>query len=185
MTAPLRAVALLLCGLLVFTACEEGPENTRAGGGGGGGDGVDTDFEDDGGATLTTELDLGGPFAEDPSITGQLGPMALSISTLRNPIETPSVFIDLTNPGGGTLTGVSLTAGLQLGGGTPPATEQPLVVSARSDEGECSLAEATPQAATVTCAFGDVVAGGTVGVDLVITSLPKLSIALNLEARGG
>ncbi|MGH2750095.1 MAG: hypothetical protein ACRDK3_04375 [Actinomycetota bacterium] len=189
MTASGRAGALLLCALLLGAACGEGDENDRAGGdragGGTGGDGVDTEFEDDGGATLSTELDLGGPFAEDPSATGQLGPMAVSISSLRNPIETPSVFIDLTNPGGATLTGVSLTAGLELGGGTPPATEQPLVLSAQSGEGDCSLADASPQSATVSCAFGDVAAGGTVGVDLVITSLPKLSIALSLEAGGG
>jgi hypothetical protein len=183
--APVLAVAV--CTMLTFAACgeDEGGGRNQAGGGGGGGDSFNIELEEDGGATLTTELDLGGPFAEDPSTTGQLGPMAVAISSSRASTTTPSVFIDLTNPGSATLTGVSLTAQVQDSGGTPPATDQALVLSAESAEGDCSVSGATPQSATVSCAFGDVTAGATVGVDLVITGLPRLSIGLGLEAGGG
>jgi hypothetical protein len=183
-----RTLTLVVCTTLTLAACgeDDGGGRNRAGdGGGGGGDSFDTEFEEDGGATLTTELDLGGPLAEDPSTTGQLGPMAVAISSSRASTTTPSVFIDLTNPGSATLTGVSLTAQLQDSGGTPPATDQALVLSAESAEGDCSVSGATPQSATVSCAFGDVAAGATVGVDLVITGLPRLSIGLALEAGGG
>jgi hypothetical protein len=182
-----RILTLVLCTMLTLAACgeDDGGGRDQAGGGGGGGDNFNTNLDDDGGATLTTELDLGGPFAEDPSTTGQLGPMAASISSSRASTTTPSVFIDLTNPGEATLTGVSLTAQLQDSGGTPPATDQALVLSAESAEGDCSVSGATTQSATVSCAFGDVAAGATVGVDLVITGLPRLSIGLDLEAAGG
>jgi hypothetical protein len=189
MRKPASVLPFIICTLLTFGSCgdDDGGGTNRAGGGGGGGggDSVDTEFEEDGGATLTTELDLGGPFAEDPSASGQLGPMTVAISSARASIETPSVFIDLTNPGGATLTGVTLTAQLQDGGGTPPATDQALVLSAESAEGDCSVSGATPQSATVSCAFGDVAAGATVGVDLLITGLPRLSMALGLQAGGG
>ena len=185
MRRPTFVLSLLVCTMLTFASCgdDDGGSN-QAGGGGGGGDSFNTELEEDGGAALTTELDLGGPFAEDPSATGQLGPMAVSISSSRASTTTPSVFIDLTNAGGSTLTGVTLTAQLQDSGGTPPATDQALVLSASGD-GDCSVSGATPQSATVTCAFGDVAAGATVGVDLVITGLPRLSIALGLQAGGG
>jgi len=187
MRKPAFVLPLVVCTLLTFGSCgdDDGGGTNRAGGGGGDGDTVDTEFEEDGGAAFTTELDLGGPFAEDPSTSGQLGPMEVAISSSRASTATPSVFIDLTNPGGATLTGVTLTAQLQDGGGTPPATDQALVLSADSAEGDCSVSGSTPQSATVSCAYGDVAAGATVGVDLVITGLPRLSIALGLQAGGG
>lgn len=177
---------LVVCTMLTFASCgdDDGGGSNQAGGGGGG-DSVNTELEEGEGAALTTELDLGGPFAEDPSTSGQLGPMSVAITSSRASTATPGVFIDLTNPGGATLTGVSLTVQVQDSGGTPPATDQALVLSADSAEGDCSISGATPQSATVSCAYGDVAAGATVGVDLVITGLPRLSIAMSLQAGGG
>ena len=186
MRKPTFVLPLLVSTMLALAACgNDDGGGTNQAGGGGGGDSVNTELEEDGGAALTTELDLGGPFAEDPSSTGQLGPMAVAITSSRASTTTPSVFIDLTNPGGATLTGVTLTAQLQDSGGTPPATDQALVLSADSAEGDCSVTGASPQSASVSCAYGDVPAGATVGVDLVITGLPRLSIALGLQAGGG
>ena len=188
MRKPAFVLPLVVCTMLTLAACgdDDGGGTNQAGGGGGGGeDTVNTELEEDGSAAFTTELDLGGPFAEDPSTSGQLGPMAVAITSSRASTATPGVFIDLTNAGGATLTGVTLTVQVRDSGGTPPATDQALVLSADSAEGDCSVSGATPQSATVSCAYGDVAAGATVGVDLVITGLPRLSIALALQAGGG
>jgi hypothetical protein len=181
-----RLVALLLAEVLLVAACGNG-DGTGGGGGsetldGAGENEVESELDDDGASSLSTELDLGAPFAEDPFATGTLGPMAVSVTSFRNPIETPSVSIDLTNSGDRTLGGVSFLGMFQVVG-TSTATEQPLVLSAQSAEGDCALGDVSAEAATVSCDFGDVATGTAVGVDLVISGLPKLSIAMTLEAR--
>jgi hypothetical protein len=179
-----RLVAVLLGEALLVAACSNGD---GAGGGRGsedvdGGDGNEVEVNDDGASSLSTELDLGAPFAEDPFATGTLGPMAVSVTSFRNPVETPSVSISLVNSEGGMLGDVFFQSLFQVVGGTAPTIEEPLVLSAQSTDGSCSL-EASAEAATVSCDFGDVAAGAEVGVDLVISGLPKLSIAMTLEAQ--
>lgn len=158
-------------------------DGTNTGGAGGNGDGTS---EGDGGtaASVSTELDLGQPFAEDPSFSGELGPLSVFVSTNRSNLEQPAIRIELVHPGTTPLEEVAFTVRFDvLEGELMPAPDQDLVLSVGETQGTCSEADQSPSGSAVVCDLGTLEPAARAAVDVVVSGTFRLRTTMGLTTR--
>lgn len=159
----------------------------RQNGGGGDGDGGATDTSED---TLTTELDLGQAFAEDPFFQGELGPIEVT-AIARRDTESTQVPVEfrVTNPSTTRLEDVSTVIAFQVRAGTdpedPPVPSEgapPLQMSPQTTVGQCSEASATPSQTAVRCDMGTLEGGAEALITVVSPDWFRLSVIVTVTA---
>jgi hypothetical protein len=143
-------------------------------------------------ATLTTELDLGQAFAEDPSFQRELGPVEVQAIARRDtttqsrrlPIE-----FRVSNPSDTRLEDVSVAITFQVLPGPDPEDPpvpgegaSPLVMSPQTSHGQCSEEGATPSRTTVHCELGTLDAHAEAPITVVSPEWFKLSVAVTVTA---
>lgn len=153
---------------------------------GGGGENGGTTTDGDGGtaASVSTELDLGQPFAEDPSFSGELGPLSVFVSTNRSNLEQPAIRIELVHPGTSPLEEVAFTVRFDvLEGELMPGPDQDLVLSVNQTHGTCSESGQAPSGSALVCNFGTLEPAASVAVDVVVSGTFRLRTTMGLTTR--
>lgn len=126
---------------------------------------------------ITTVLDFGMPFAEDPSFSGTAGPLAVDLLGERG--AGSWIDITLTNEDGSTIPDLRMVADIT---GEPlfdpTETHDPESVTSSSDahpitsaeptQGECELEATTALDTRVTCDLGSLASGEDVRVRLLL-----------------
>jgi hypothetical protein len=155
--------------------------------------------------SVTTQLDFGTPFAEDPSFIGMVGPYRVSIFgdrsgepyaiaiTLRNPTtvaaEDLSILVDVT----GTPLGAQEAPDENDGDGAEPngdASEEPTVAdsdvppisSVTASRGECDHEAMPPLGGRVTCTIGTLAPDEEVSIRLDLGRPLYFTVTLHVAA---
>ena len=135
---------------------------------------------------MTTELDLGQGFAEDPYFEGELEPFALYVSSDRFDLSAIPLTFTLTNNTAPDVTDVKFVVTLTvLEGDVMPAPDQDLVGEVTAGQGSCEESDTSPSTTTVSCQFGTISTGSNANVRIAISGAFRLSVAMGLEVGGG
>jgi hypothetical protein len=139
-----------------------------------------------GGPSVTTELDLGQGFAEDPFFEGTLGPFALYVTSERFDLSAIPLTFTLTNTTPSDVTEVQFVVTLTvLKGEVMPAPGQALVRSVTASQGACEEPGVSPSTTRVSCRLGTISAAASANVRIVISGAFRLSVVMGLEVGGG
>jgi hypothetical protein len=156
-----------------------GASGSGGGGAGGGGAGG-------GGPSVTTELDLGQGFAEDPFFDGTLGPFALHVSSDRFDLSAIPLTFTLTNTTSSDVTEVQFVVTLMvLEGEVMPAPDQDVVRSVTASQGACQEPDVSPSTTRVSCRLETISATASANVRIIVSGAFRLSVAMGLEVGGG
>jgi hypothetical protein len=156
-----------------------GASGSGGGGAGGGGAGG-------GGPSVTTELDLGQGFAEDPFFDGTLGPFALHVSSDRFDLSAIPLTFTLTNTTSSDVTEVQFVVTLMvLEGEVMPAPDQDVVRSVTASQGACEEPDVSPSTTRVSCRLETISATASANVRIIVSGAFRLSVAMGLEVGGG
>jgi hypothetical protein len=135
-------------------------------------------------AAVSTELDLGQAFAEDPRFEGELGPASILITTDRTNPQQPEIDIQLARPGSTPLNDVTFTLRFDvLEGELTPAPDQDLVLSVDQTQGDCAELEETASASALRCNLGVIEPVGEVQIHIVVSGTFKLRTTMGLTFR--
>jgi hypothetical protein len=158
-----------------------GSTGTTQNGGGGGGQSEDT---------ITTELDLGQAFAEDPSFRRRVGPVEVRAIARRSgqPQALPIEF-RVSNASTSRLEDVSVSITFQVLPGPdpedPPVPGEdapPLMMSPRTSQGQCAEEDTTQSRTTVHCELGALEDEGEALINVVSPDWFKLSVDVTVTA---
>lgn len=163
-----------------------GDEGGESGTQGQGGDGEAVE------AAITTELDLGQAFAQEPAFDADLGPVAVDARADRGGGQTlksrPPIHFRLTNTSSAPLADASVqirfTVQPPVDPEDPPVPgegDRPLALSPRTTQGTCRE-QGAPAQSTVTCELGTLEAQGEAMVSVTSPEWFRYAIAMTLTA---
>ena len=139
---------------------------------------------DDTEAVVSTELDLGQAFAEDPRFEGELGPTSIVITTDRTNLQQPEIDIELTPSGTTALGDVSFKLRLEvLEGELMPASDHDLVLSVDQTQGDCTELEETAFVFALRCDLDAIEPAGKAGIHIVVSGMFKLATTVGIATR--
>jgi hypothetical protein len=139
-----------------------------------------------GGPSVTTELDLGQGFAEDPFFEGELEPFALYVSSDRFDLSAIPLTFTLTNRTASDVTNVQFVVTFTvLEGDVMPAPGQDLVRAVTAAQGSCEESDSSPSTTRVSCQLGTIPTSSSANVRVVISGAFRLSVAMGLEVGEG
>jgi hypothetical protein len=174
------------------SAEQDGGGGKNGDGGNGGGDG-DEDGDQNSEFAVDTELDLGQAFAEEPMFDGALGPVTVTVRTDRgggSNAQVPIAF-RLANTGQASLDDVSITIRFTvLPGKEPedpavPGPDDPaLELAPQTTAGTCAAENTTSSGTTIACTIGTFASGEEATITVTSPRWFRLSIKMELTARG-
>jgi hypothetical protein len=156
--------------------------------------GTTTAGDDDGDEstfTVTTTLDLGQPFAEDPHFDGTLGHVDVHVRADRTgePSQIPITF-QLINAGETDLEEVVFTIGFTViaspNPDAPPVPgpdDPPLELAAQTTQGTCTSEDTTSSATSVVCTLGTLAVSAEATVTVTSPQWFNLDTDMKLTAR--
>jgi hypothetical protein len=163
-----------------------GGTHSTSGGGGGDGDG-ESEF------AVDTELDLGQAFAEEPMFDGALGFVTVNVRTDRGGGSNAQVPITfrLTNSGQANLEDVAITIRFTVLPGKDtedppvPAPDDPaLELAPQTTAGTCVAEDTTSSGTAIACTLGTLASGAEATITVTSPQWFRLSIRMELTARG-
>jgi hypothetical protein len=189
--AVLAALVLLAAGCGGGEGGNSGGGGSGGGGGGGNGGGGDGDGESE--FAVDTELDLGQAFGEEPLFDGALGFVTVNVRTDRGGGSNAQVPITfrLANSGQANLEDVAITIRFTvLPGKDPedppvPAPDDPaLELAPKTTAGTCAAQDTTSSGTAIACKLGTLASGGEATITVTSPKWFRLSIGMELTARG-
>jgi hypothetical protein len=163
-----------------------GKDNSSNGGGTTQNDGGGGQSED----TITTELDLGQAFAEDPSFRHEVGPLEVyAIARRSGQPQALPIEIRVSNASTTRFEDVSVSITFQVEPGPDPEDPpvpgedaQPLMMSPQTSQGQCAEEGTTPSRTTVRCELGVLEGEAEATITVVSPDWFKFSVAVTVTA---